>query len=136
MAREVNVRTRVSVAIVVAFVLAGLSPDVFHAQDARRVPRPPAQQPGAPPAGSVAPDGYAPIPEWAGQTRAPRPASTAAYDVETVATGIANGFGFQFLPDRRILLTERPGRLRIIDASGRLSNPIPGLPVVAGGGPQ
>ena len=42
----------------------------------RVIPRPPAPPPGAnnAEAGSAAPDGYAPIPQWAGQTRAPHPA--------------------------------------------------------------
>jgi aldose sugar dehydrogenase len=106
------------------------------AQTPRVVPRPPAQPPGAPPAGSTAPDGYAPVPEWAGQTRAPKPAITVPYDVDTVATGIINGFAFHFLPDRRILVTERPGRLRIIDANGRVSQPLAGLPTIFSGGPQ
>src|SRR5262245_42296278 len=106
------------------------------AQSVRPVPRPPAQQPGAPPAGTIAPDGYAPIPGWAGQTRAPRPAVSVPYDVETVATGITGGFAFHFLPDGRFLLTERPGRLRTIDASGRLSNPVADLPEIWAGGPQ
>jgi glucose/arabinose dehydrogenase len=106
------------------------------AQTPRVVPRPPAQPPGAPPAGSTAPDGYAPVPEWAGQTRAPKPGITVPYDVETVATGIMNGFAFHFLPDRRILVTERPGRLRIIDPNGRVSQPLGGLPTIFSGGPQ
>jgi aldose sugar dehydrogenase len=114
------------------FVAAG----VFHAQTQRVVPRPPAQTPGAPQDGSAAPDGYAPIPEWLGQTRAPRPAASARYDVETVATGIMNGFAFHFLPDGRMLLTERPGRLRIVEKTGRISDPVEGLPPMVAGGPQ
>ena len=49
------------------------------AQQVRPAPRPPAQAPGParPEDGSAAPDGYAPIPEWLGQTRAPRPAKSA-----------------------------------------------------------
>ena len=63
---------------------------VAVAQRVPAVPRPPAPPPGPPPAedGSAAPDGYAPIPEWPGQTRAPRPSQTAAFIVETVAEGL------------------------------------------------
>src|SRR5438093_12445338 len=70
------------------------------AQPARVVPRPPAQAPGPPKPedGSAAPDGYAPIPEWLGQTRAPRPPKTAAYVVETVAEGLSGAFSFSFFP--------------------------------------
>src|SRR4030095_8227946 len=70
------------------------------AQAVHAAPRPPAQAPGGPRPedGSAAPDGYAPIPEWLGQTRAPRPAKTAAYVVETVAEGLSGAVCFAFLP--------------------------------------
>lgn len=103
----------------------------------RLVPRPLARDPQAP-EGSADPDGHAPIPEWLGQTRAPRPERTADYDVETVVTGVTGGFSFHFLPDGRIILSERQtGAIRIAGAEGRLGDPIEGLPpVLAGGGPQ
>jgi glucose/arabinose dehydrogenase len=107
-----------------------------QAQAGRGVPRPPAQERGAPPAGSVAPDGYSPIPAWAGQTRAPRVTVSVPYEVEVVSTGIAGGYSIDFLPDGRMLLAERPGRLRIIDRSGQVSAPLSGLPAIYGGGPQ
>ena len=105
------------------------------AQSVRAVPRPPAQAPGAPRPedGSAAPDGYAPIPEWLGQTRASRAAKTAAYDVETVAEGFAAAFCFSFLPDGRIIVGERPGRIRIVGKDGKVSEPIDGMPRSDGG---
>src|SRR4030095_7433024 len=96
-------------------------------------PRPPAQQPGAPPAGSAAPDGYSPIPQWAGQTKAPRVPVSVPYDAEVVSTGIANGYAIEFMPDGRILLVERPGRLKIIEPSGHISAPVEGLPQMYAG---
>jgi len=100
------------------------------AQPARVAPRPPAQAPGPPKPedGSAAPDGYAPIPEWLGQTRAPRPPKTAAYVVETVAEGLSGAFSFSFLPDGRMVVGERPGRIRIVGKDGKVSEPIQGLP--------
>jgi glucose/arabinose dehydrogenase len=100
------------------------------AQTPRAIPRPPAQAPGPPRPedGSAAPDGYSPIPEWLGQTRAPRPATSAAYDVETVAEGFAGAFSFNFLPDARIIVAERPGRIKIVGKDGKVSAPIDGLP--------
>src|SRR5262245_10272314 len=92
------------------------------------VPRPPAPPAGAPPAGSAAPDGYAPIPEWLGQTRAARPAKHADYSVETVAEGFAGAFCFSFLPDGRILVGERAGRIKIVGKDGTVSAPLDGLP--------
>ena len=100
------------------------------AQTARVIPRPPVQAPGPPKPedGSAAPDGYAPIPEWLGQTRAPRPAKTAEFDVETVAEGLSGAFCFSFLPDGRIIVGERAGRIKIITKDGKVSEPIEGLP--------
>ena len=84
-----------AVGLLFAVVVMFQAPGPGGAQAVRPIPRPPVQPPpapGAPPLGTIAPDGYAPIPEWAGQTRAPRPAITVPYDVETVATGITGGF--------------------------------------------
>jgi glucose/arabinose dehydrogenase len=108
-----------------------------HAQTPSSIPRPPAQKPGVQPAGeSATPDGYSPIPQWAGQTKAPRVAVSVPYAVEVVSTGIANGYSIEFMSDGRILLVERPGRLKIIDRSGQISAPLSGLPPIFAGGPQ
>jgi glucose/arabinose dehydrogenase len=69
-------------------------------------------------------------PAFPGQTRAPERKSNVAFDVVTVATGLENPWGMTFLPDGRILVTERPGRLRIVDKEGKLSEPVAGLPAV------
>jgi len=106
------------------------------AQTQRVIPRPPAQMPNAPPDGSAAPDGYAPIPAWLGQTRAPRPARSEPFAVETVATGLSGGFSFHFLPDGRIIVSERPGRIRIVGKDGTPSTALAGLPAIYGRGPQ
>ncbi|MDR7554811.1 MAG: PQQ-dependent sugar dehydrogenase [Armatimonadota bacterium] len=63
--------------------------------------------------------------------RSPTPEPTAApVRVVTVAEGLERPWGLVFLPDRRILVTERPGRLRIVDGNGRLSAPLAGVPQV------
>ena len=51
--------------------------------------------------------------------------------VETVARGLEHPWGLAFLPDGRMLVTERPGRLRIVSVSGELSPPLAGLPRIA-----
>ncbi len=64
--------------------------------------------------------------------RSPTPASLRnVFDVSTVANGIEHGWGFAFLPDNRILVTERPGRMRIVGTDGKLSGPLQGLPPIA-----
>ena len=49
-----------------------------------------------------------------------------------VATDLENPWGLAFLPDGRMLVTERPGRLRIVD-KGQLSPPLTGVPAVQAG---
>src|SRR5690242_20993064 len=94
----------------------------------KTVPRPPALPAGQQPAGeSAAPDGYQPLPQWLGQTRAPAPARTEAFTVQTFAEGL-NGASFRFLPDGRILLGERDGKIRIVNAQGNSSDPLGGMP--------
>lgn len=71
-------------------------------------------------------------PAFAGQTRAPEEKSGQAFKVETVASGLENPWGLAFLPGGQMLVTERPGRLRVVAKDGTLSAPVSGLlPVVA-----
>jgi glucose/arabinose dehydrogenase len=50
--------------------------------------------------------------------------------IETYAKGLEIPWGAAFLPDGRILVTERPGRLRIVAKDGTLSEPLAGVPKV------
>jgi glucose/arabinose dehydrogenase len=70
-------------------------------------------------------------PAFAGQTRAPERKSGVAFEVVTVAEGLLYPWGMAFLPDGRQLVTEKqPGRLRIVGADGKLSEPVAGLPAL------
>ncbi|MBE0412748.1 PQQ-dependent sugar dehydrogenase [Yoonia sp.] len=71
--------------------------------------------------------GFAPA--FVEQTRAPAMAQTPV-TVSVFAAGLENPWGIAPMPDGQFLVTERPGRMRVIHADGSLSAPIMGLPEV------
>jgi aldose sugar dehydrogenase len=75
------------------------------------------------------------LPALAQAPRSPTPSSTALPGkVTPFATGLEHPWGIAFLPDGRALVTERPGRLRLVGRDGRLSAPLSGVPAVAARG--
>ena len=69
-------------------------------------------------------------PAFAGQTRAPGVTSNVAFDVVVVAKGLEKPWAVEPLPGGDLLVTEKPGRLRIVSATGAVGEPIAGLPAV------
>jgi glucose/arabinose dehydrogenase len=63
--------------------------------------------------------------------RSPTPnAVTVGARITEVARGLQHPWGLAFLPDGRMLVTERPGRLRVVTREGNLSEPLAGVPEV------
>jgi glucose/arabinose dehydrogenase len=62
------------------------------------------------------------------------PVAAQAVRAETVARGLDRPWAVAFLPQGRFLVTERSGRMRVVDAKGSLGAPLAGLPAVAAGG--
>ena len=60
--------------------------------------------------------------------------SAGDISVETIARGLNHPWSLAFLPDGRMLVTERPGRMRIVSKDGKLSPPVAGVPKVVASG--
>jgi glucose/arabinose dehydrogenase len=57
-----------------------------------------------------------------------------AQTTEVVASGLQNAWGVAFIGEGRMLVTERPGRMRVVGTDGRLGPPLAGLPPIEAGG--
>ncbi|WP_122467211.1 PQQ-dependent sugar dehydrogenase [Brevundimonas lutea] len=73
-------------------------------------------------------------PAFEGQTRAPGVVSDVEVSHTVVASGLEHPWGLAQLPDGNWLVTERPGRMRVISASGQVGEPIQGVPAVVARG--
>ncbi len=73
-----------------------------------------------------------------GQAQAPRSPTpepvTGVVAVQAIAQGLDHPWSLAFLPDGRMLVSERQGRLRIVSSDGRLSEPATGVPRVHASG--
>ncbi|MFY0522810.1 PQQ-dependent sugar dehydrogenase [Archangium gephyra] len=91
------------------------------------------------PSGPPVPTGPANVPEFQpafpGQTRAPAIQTKTAVQVTEIASGFRNPWAIAFLPDQRMLVTEKPtGSLYIVTPQGAKSPAVAGLPPVDGRG--
>ena len=73
-------------------------------------------------------------PAFAGQTRACGVQSVVAFDVTVLAKGLERPWAVEPLPNGDLLVTEKPGQLRIVSAKGEVGQPIGGLLPVGSGG--
>jgi glucose/arabinose dehydrogenase len=69
-------------------------------------------------------------PAFEGQTRACEARSNVAFEVVVLAKGLEKPWAVEPLPGGDLLVTEKPGRLRVVSAKGEVGPPIEGLPKV------
>ncbi|MBT5186727.1 MAG: PQQ-dependent sugar dehydrogenase [Kordiimonadaceae bacterium] len=69
-------------------------------------------------------------PAYAGQTRAPLAPRSTGYVVSDFVTGLHRPWAMAHMPNGNMLVTEVPGRLRIVGADGSVSDPIKGVPAL------
>ncbi|HUF28293.1 MAG TPA: PQQ-dependent sugar dehydrogenase [Gemmatimonadaceae bacterium] len=86
--------------------------------------------PDCPRAETRAPNASDQRPAFPGQARACLATSDVAFDVVVLARGLEHPWAVEPLPGGDLLITERPGRMRIVSAAGTVGPPIGGLPAV------
>jgi glucose/arabinose dehydrogenase len=67
-------------------------------------------------------------PAFPGQTRAPYHKSKTSFKVSVVTDKLNLPWSLQFLPDGKMLVTEKPGTMRIVSQDGTVSDPLKGVP--------
>ena len=77
-----------------------------------------------------APNGASQKPDFPGQTRACGVRSGVDFQLTVLAKGLVHPWSVEPLPGGDLLVTERPGRMRIVSAAGQVGEPIAGLPKV------
>lgn len=116
----------------------------FHPGASLRAQQTPAPAPSPAPPSPAGPGAQAPAAPGAGQRPAQPPKPPTITDpaghivesevqklkIEVVAKDLETPWGLAFLPDGRLLVTERPGRLRIVEKNGKVSEPVTGVPKV------
>jgi aldose sugar dehydrogenase len=130
-------RTRIVIALIFSLAAAGAA----CAQGTREA----ANAPARPPASQAASSRCAPLetrepnapeqrPAFPGQTRACAVKSEAAFEVTVLAKGLERPWAVEPLPGGELLVTEKPGRMRVVSAKGEVGPPIGGLLPIGQGG--
>jgi aldose sugar dehydrogenase len=100
--------------------------EVDNSTDPDPVTNPPAT--GAPVETNQANTNYAPA--FTGQTRVNGVGTTTSFQSRIVTSALSEPWGITSLPDGRLLITEKDGRMRIVTTTGTVGNPLAGIPSV------
>jgi glucose/arabinose dehydrogenase len=69
-------------------------------------------------------------PAFEGQTRAKGVKTSTAFESKVITSSLKSPWGIAVLPDGRLLITEKPGDMRIVSMDGTVSDPLQGIPEV------
>jgi len=69
-------------------------------------------------------------PAFPEQNRVPAVQTKSSYTVEVITEGLKFPWGLDFLPDGRMIVSEKPGTIRIVTQEGEVSEPLQGVPPV------
>jgi glucose/arabinose dehydrogenase len=69
-------------------------------------------------------------PAFKEQNRAPAVKTQTKFTVKVLVSGLHRPWGLEFLPDGKMIVSEKPGTIRIISTSGKVGNPIANVPPV------
>lgn len=69
-------------------------------------------------------------PAFAGQTRAPLAKKSARFEITDFVVGLNRPWAMAHMPNGNMLVTEVPGRIRVVSPDGSVSDPVAGLPAV------
>jgi len=118
------------------FALALLGISIFsscstNTDNTEPTPDPPST--GNPPVETNAPNATYP-PAFTGQTRIGGIKTTTAIRTQLITSALVSPWGVAYLPDGKLLVTEKAGRMRIVSAAGVVGNALNGVPAVNSGG--
>lgn len=107
-------------------------------RDSDPTPDPPAPNPPTPNL-SISPVETSPpntnySPAFSGQTRVNGVTTASLYRATIVTSSLTSPWGITSLPEGRLLVTEKGGRMRIVTVSGSVGEPITGVPQVNASG--
>lgn len=120
--------TGLAASVLITHLLAGCGGAAAPPSDSSALNGGPAQD--CPPLETRSPNAPDQRPAFPEQTRACEAASNVEFDVVVLARGLEHPWAVEPLPDGDLLVTERPGRMRIISATGQVGDPIAGVPRV------
>ncbi|MFG5119795.1 PQQ-dependent sugar dehydrogenase [Methylorubrum sp. POS3] len=117
-----------------AFVRSSAAQEATQEARPSRVEGEAFQAPAAPSAGTTTAEQGPPNTEYKpllpNQTRAPEPTQKAQIESAVFAKGLDSPWAMEFLPDGRVIVTEKAGKIRIVAKDGTPGQPVAGVPKV------